>query len=288
MKYSSKERLETYNNALSFTSSVVSLYLKLAQLEKEGKIETDEYKGYASLLPKAIECEKRAYECVEFSYLQNEKHHEIIQQIGFSKEGFRKLTKENLVSIRYLNYAKSNEQVTLTGRSHADDHSIEVQDRVDSQFYFQLTRIVKDGIFSEEELHKAIDFKYALLMTSKYLERSMLEENCIYPATNVIVTPKEAKRATAILSPKIQTNSDSLFSITDDTMTDECLIKIAYTYACLVQTDSFYLGGCLSEFQNSVDLYEIFGMMQGKSRKKISHYIREFFCDQLKPIEKKK
>lgn len=314
-----KTKVEDYKKQISATHAVIKLYQKLSILEQKNMMDTDEYQMLFDLLPDLIKLEKRRY------------HLDRILLRELSKRGINKRFvnfKENLdvlVDIRSLNRVSEDEIYTLDGNvfqenfdarknlensnpklyqeimsstsNNIDGFSLpkslhETQEVIEEALYKRICYILKNINITESERKILIETKYALLATSKTLEKKLLN-NDLRINDLPILTQLEKQQLTHNLVAKVSKVEDRALQVSDDDFEREnAIAQLLYIDTCLLYMDNMYSAIIRQECINSINLNGFYGQLQNISKEKMcelmrSVFIGQYFYNRIEKFEKK-
>lgn len=264
-----------YEEAFGTTKSVITIYEKLASLEKQNKQDTKEYEDYISLLGHMTSIEKRKYQSLaSIDLFQNFQ----TDSKQFQDKYFIVPNRENLEKIRFSNWVDDKHMYALDGVLLRENIQF-LQKNLDIAFFLQLNYYLKRKTVSEEERNTMIDFKYGLLASSKYLEENFLSGELFLPFTNVSMSESELELSSTYIFGKVEELIIYLWDLTDAKMNEQTLPIILYVKACFGMLPQDLLDGILSMLESTFVLNKLQGYFEGESREKITSmttYLVEF------------
>lgn len=310
-----KKEVENYQNQIKLTRSVVKIYEKLKDLEKNNNMGS-EYQDYFSLLCASINCEEKYYkeETIVLSELSKSSINK--RFISFKESlstlcdirALNKVSKDAVYSLEgnifkeYKN--KKQEKIqeipveALLAYSPIDisvtpKQDIESQELIDEIFYKGIVYTLKNAELKEEERETLIETKYALLATSKTLENKFINGDLDY-ILPLNISRYDKDSFTLNLVSKMHSLEERILEIEDQTYDSENAIALLSYMSTLVRNmQGTYMGVIAYEFVNATQLNRILGEITGKPRNKICDLINQVFVHdylypkKIKPVEKK-
>lgn len=272
--------------ALQSTNSVMKLYAKLAQLEKEGMKETKEYADIFELLRWEIPLEKNKYKNTSFSNEEKGMYLKTLVSKRANNSYFIYPNLENLTLMRILNYIDNAHQFSLDGI--VTDSDVDAfQSNIDFMFLKLIMIALRQQSFTENEKNNLIDFKYGLIATSSKLEEQFLSQELNLPKTNVGLSDLELNISGYYAFSKVRVISAYLTSIADEDIDEETLAMALYMKACIPLLPPLLSGGTIMELYNCIELLSILEQLTGKSREKICNLLYDSIGDNCQ-LEKNK
>jgi len=243
-----------YQEAIETSRSIVNMYHTLAELEKQGKKETKEYRDVTQLILFMIDVEKRKYsqitnEKILLSSIQTSLTMYAKEQYGY----FMYPKQEILVMLRILNRIDMHTTYDLDGIVY-EEVVQELKKNINRSFYNQLHRYAYDEELSKEENDVMIDFKYGLMSYSKDLEDSYLEGELIFPFTNTSMNNSQLHASSTYIFPLVRQLVNYLEEIEDNDIMDQTLPVTLYANACLRILPHSLLEGFVKEITGCIDL----------------------------------
>lgn len=292
---------ENYQNSIKSTKSVIKIYEKLKELEKNNNMGS-EYQCWFSLLCDSINYEERYYQ------------QEMVVLAKLSKSSINKKFinfKESLsilCDIRALNKVSRNVVYALEGNSFKEykdkkqtepqeipvkafyeyspidisvkpKSDIESQELIDEVFYKGIVYALKNEELKESEREILIETKYALLATSKTLEKKFINGDLGY-LLPLNLSEYDKDSFTLNLVSKMHALEERILEI-DDQMYDQenSIALLLYMYTLVKNMHGLYSGVIPYEFVNATHLNRILGVITGKTRNRICDLINNVFVN---------
>lgn len=258
--------MESYQENYETTKSIVKLYLKLAELEKEKKQKSKEYQDIIGLLK---------YELVR----EKEKGSDIYKQVGrtYYYDMVQKQPKENyfvtletemLAAIRFANHIDNEYLYALDGIVLKEKYQ-KLQKNLDIHFYHSIRHYLKFSKLSNEEKNSLIDFQYGLLATSIPVEENVFTGECFLPFTNISMNYQELQMSSIYVYKKVEVLLNCIINLKDSEITDQTLPMVLYVKSCIPMLPPLMIGSILQELKNTLGLIKLCGHITGESRDKI-------------------
>ncbi len=245
-----------YMELKQFTVSVVDIYLELAKLEKQEKKESQEYENLVSLLPKALEIEKRKY-----LILENNEHYiasckEVLNKAERVEDILLVPSKEVLVALRMLNFMDPEMYHSLLGST-----SIEVK----LHYYIEeiFLRTLVKSIYRVKSSGRGLLIDYASAILASSCTYDFEKFDSIQPTFSL--NEQDQMAIHLCLLPKMKELSDKLFSLKDGDLTKDTILSVLY-YKALIYFYPYALN-LMEEIEHSIQLIEY---MNSKPDKKYS------------------
>lgn len=252
-----------YKELTEISLSVVKLYLKLAELEKQGKKESKEYEDIIYLLPKALEIEKRKY----LTIVRRESYVVRAKKVLSSAEKIGNIliipTEEILVALRMLNYRDNEKYYSLLDSTL---RSVKIHYYIEEIFLKELLK----NVYKVESSSRGIliDYIYAILASSNNFDIEKLE--LMSPMFSLDEKDKSAIKL--YLLPRCIELNDKLFTLTDEDICHWTILEILYLKAIIYFHP--YARNVIEENNNALSLKEVLDSMTGRKCNEVLKLLR--------------
>lgn len=292
--------MKSSKEQIKLTSSVIKIYQMLANLEKENMV-GEEYKNTIDLLIAAVSYERKAYQ-LDTSFVKNLPRTSLEQKFTTFEE-----SSEILCNIRCLNLTSNEVVYSMEGNLFHENKKDfkdspmeldpitalftgspisnavrpkkpnETQEIMDEAFFKKIEYVLSKVTITEEERRILIETKYALLATSKTLEKKFLNgdlRDMLLP----ILSKADKDSLTLNLLSRLGKIEERVFDITDDVFDREnAIAQLLYIDTCIVCMQEVYAGVIAHELVNTIDLNGLFGLLTNTSRNKICDLMNKVF-----------
>lgn len=258
--------MESYQENYETTKSIVKLYLKLAQLEKEKKQKSKEYQDIMGLLKYTL-TKEREKESGIHKRVGRDCYYDMAQKQP-KENYFVTLEPEMLAAIRFANHTDDEYLYTFDGIVLKQKYQ-KLQQNLDIHFYQSIRHYLKSAKLSNEERNSLIDFRYGLLATSTPVEENIFTGECFLPFTNINMNYQELQMSSIYVYKKVEVLLNRLINLKDSEITDQTLPIILYVKSCIPMLQPLMIDSILPELQNTLGLSKLCGHITGESRDKI-------------------
>lgn len=264
--YTNGQKRDDFMDSFEMTKSVVKLYFKLAELEKEKKQRSKEYKEIMDLLKYALAREKENKNSINKQVARTYYYNMAAKQPH--QNYFVTLEPDMLAAIRFANHVDDEYLYTLDGIVLKEKYQ-KLQKNLDVKFYNLIHYCLKHVKLSKEERDSLITFQYGLLATSTPVEENIFIGECFLPFGNTSMNYEELQMGSVFIYKKVEELLNHLMRLTDSEITDQTLPMILYVKSCFPMLQPLVIGGILTELRNSLGLIKLYGDVTGKSRDKM-------------------
>lgn len=268
---------------------IIDLYEKLAELEKEGKKNSQDYKNYIDLLLFSLEKESIEEEIKEINQTEFHSFKEskkLLQDI----RDYHKLnqTKYSLEGNKFQIQIDDQSQDMLQMVNSIITIGVETQDFIDIEeakkiielsFYQQLNKQIHNPKLLKEEKDTLIDIKYALLATSKYVEQEVLLNGEMLDI-ELSLPESDREEILYIVLKKAQIYANAILDIEDRYYEKEKVIPtIVYAKTLIGLLPSMYKAISIQEMENALYLTKMLSRLKNESQDKSCELIKKIMLE---------
>jgi hypothetical protein len=268
---------------------IIDLYEKLAELEKEGKKNSQDYKNYIDLLLFSLEKESIEEEIKEINQTEFHSFKESKKLLQDIRDYHKlKQTKYSLEGNKFQIQIDDQSQDMLQMVNSIITIGVETQDFIDIEeakkiielsFYQQLNKQIHNPKLLKEEKDTLIDIKYALLATSKYVEQEVLLNGEMLDI-ELSLPESDREEILYIVLKKAQIYANAILDIEDRYYEKEKVIPtIVYAKTLIGLLPSMYKAISIQEMENALYLTKMLSRLKNESQDKSCELIKKIMLE---------
>lgn len=261
------------------------MYKLISKLEKEQNEE--DLKEAFLTLKYLIDSETEEYEQVEYTYGIDE--HTKTQQMK-CKDNFSETNIEYLTQFRTMNNSINNKYYWDYLIIKKDSIEYNLKTYLDEKIYIELNRLLEEEL-KDDIKEQLINKKYALLATSKELEKNILLGESLISYNASYLNPGEICVATNLFKDDIINSISKILELKDEEITDETYFELIKSRSKLLMISPIVMGKILESVRFALNISYLKDDTTNKNtQSKIRQLIEEIFLNKnsdIKQFEKK-
>ena len=248
------------------SKSILHLYQKLANLEKQHKENTDEYQNLFHLLPSCIQ-----YEAQEFlnQSMTREEYEKIDTYLNAQADinTCRKISPEDTqLAIRIYEHINQFSETTVSSIPEKFEMKIRVNLMVQIEQYLHSTKL------TNEQKNYLIDYKYMMLSTMYNLEQKRLGDEFLVPYQSHDIVPAELNN---ILLPVLNNVCQYVFSLTDNNIMKNTILYVVYMKTMMELLPINIYEHQLEQIYNAIGANRMLSFISGINRNQMCNMIAD-------------
>ncbi len=245
--------------------TIIHLYQKLADLEKQNKKDTNEYRNLVSLLPLCVQIEKQELEQQTYLEEEDEKLNAYLDTQLESMSGYFKMIPENfLLLLRVFEHKDQDFENTIYNMD--DNISVNLQENLMTE----IIKCLKSNMLTPVQRNYLIDYQYMLLSYMPNLEEKILFNDPMMAYSFYEIPLSDLYE---LVLPTLEDVTKYLLSLTDNTMKNETIILILYIKVLLKILPDDLRKEKLEEMKKTIGVNLVLSYTSGTNRHKLYEII---------------